>query len=78
MFNVQTINCMQYSETVVIQTQPQSRNETEHLVQKHKNNISFNWKEAIWSLTKKKETRKRERKADRIITLDSENRKKVE
>ena len=39
--------------------------------------ICFNWKEAIWSLTKKK-TRKQERKANRIITLDGENSKKVE
>ena len=41
MLNVQTINCMQYSEPVVIQTRSQSRNEinthTEHLVQKHNN-----------------------------------------
>ena len=40
MFNVQTINCMQYSELVVIKTRWQSCNEiythTEHLVQKHK------------------------------------------
>ena len=41
MFNVQTINYMQYSETVVIQTQSQSRNQQnkltqmEKLVQKH-------------------------------------------
>ena len=41
--------------------------------------ISLNWKEAIWSLTKKKKTRKQERKAIRIITLDGENgEKKVE
>ena len=41
MFNIQTINGMQYSELVVIQTQSQSRNEintrTEHLVQKQNN-----------------------------------------
>ena len=41
MFNVQTINCMQYSEPVVIQTWLQSRNEIdthmEHFVQKHNN-----------------------------------------
>ena len=41
MFNVQTINCMQYSEPDVIQTRSQSRNEInthmEHLVQKHNN-----------------------------------------
>ena len=38
MFNVQTFNCMQYSEAAVIQTRSQSRNEinthTEHLVKK--------------------------------------------
>ena len=38
MFNVQTINSMQYSEVVVIQSRSQSRNEirnthTEHLAQ---------------------------------------------
>ena len=42
MFNIQTINCVQYSELVVIQTQSQTpRNEintqTEQLVQKHNN-----------------------------------------
>ena len=35
--------------------------------------ICFNWKEAVWSLTKKKKTRKQESKAKRIITLDGEN-----
>ena len=33
MFNIQTMNCMQYSEPVLIQTRSQSR--TEHFVQKH-------------------------------------------
>ena len=41
MLNVQTINCMQYSEPAAIQTQSQSRNEInthkENLVQKHNN-----------------------------------------
>ena len=41
MFNIQTINCMQYSELAVIQTQLQLHNEvnthTEHLVKKHNN-----------------------------------------
>ena len=45
MFNVQTINCMQYSEVAVIQTRSQWCNEvkthTEDLVQKHNNNISL-------------------------------------
>ena len=57
------------------QTRSQSGNEinthTEHLVQKLIM-ICFNWKEAFWSLTKKK-TRKQERKANRIITLDGKN-----
>ena len=39
--------------------------------------ICFNRKEAIWSLTKKK-IRKQERKANRIITVDGKNSKKVE
>ena len=39
--------------------------------------ICFNSKEAIWSLTRKK-TRKQERKANRTITLDGKNSKKVE
>ena len=67
MFNVQTINCMQYSEAVVIQPRSQSCSEvkthTEHLVQKHNNNIYFNWKEAIWSLTKKKENKETRKKS---------------
>ena len=41
MLNVQTINFMQYSELVVIQTRLQSRNylntHMENLVKKHKN-----------------------------------------
>ena len=41
MLNVQTINFMQYSELVVIQTRSQSRNDLnthmENLVKKHKN-----------------------------------------
>jgi len=38
--------------------------------------ICFNRKEAIWSLAKKK-TRKQEKKANRMITLDGENSKKI-
>ena len=88
MFNVQTTNRMQYNSEDLwtgytefyYQTRSQSRNEinthTEHLVQKQ-NDLLKNWKKAIWSLTKKK-TRKQERKAKRIITLDGKNSKKVE
>ena len=70
MFDVQTINCMQYSEPVVIQTWSQSSNETnahaEHLVKK-RNKISFNWKEAIWSLkTVKEEKRKQGNKKEKL------------
>ena len=61
MFNVQTTNCIHYSEPAVIQSRSQSRNEinthTEHL-------------ETL--------TRKQERKANRVITLDGEKSKKVE
>ena len=63
MFNIETINYMQDNSELVVfynQTRSQSRNEinthTEHLVQKDND-----WKEAIWSLMKKKnkETRKK-------------------
>ena len=51
MFNVQTVNCMQYSELVVIQTRLQSSNEInthkEHLVQKHNNFKQGNKKEKL-------------------------------
>ena len=69
MLNVQTINCMQYSETVVIQTRSQSHKEinahTEHLQYSSKTQltISFNWKEAIWSLTKNKENKETRKKS---------------
>ena len=76
MFNVQTINRMQYNSELSNQTRSQSRNEINTYTE-HKNTmICFNWKETIWSLTKKK-TRKQERKANKIITFDSENSKKV-
>ena len=74
MFNVQTINCMQYSETVVIQTRSQSRNQQnkltqmEKLVQKHNNFLQL--KRSYLVLNEEK--RKQERKGNRIITLDSE------
>ena len=81
MLNIQTINCMQYTEPAVIQTWSQSRNEinthTEHLAQK-KQQFPLIEKKAIWSLPKEKKTRKQERKANRIITLDGKNNKKVE
>ena len=50
---------------------------THGTLQKH-NNLLQNWKEAIWPLTKKKKTRQQGRKADRIITLDGRNDKKVQ
>ena len=83
MFNVQTINCVQYnSEPVVLNSIIKLGHNHEintHMKHLFKNTmICFNWKEAIWSLTKKKKTRKQERKANRIITLDGENSKKVE
>ena len=64
MFNVQTINCMQYSEPVAIpansiiklgRNQCCQWNKTLTRNIEFKNTtICFNWKEAIWSLTKKK------------------------
>ena len=63
------LSSMQYSEPVVIQTRSESRNE----IDTHRWNtllkntiISFNCREAIWSLTNKKKTRKQERKANNI------------
>ena len=81
MLNVQTINCMQYSEPVVIQTRSQSRNEInthkENLVQKH--NKILKLKKSYLVLNEEKEKRrKQEWKTSRIITLDSENSKKIE
>ena len=79
MFNVQTTNRMQYNSEDLwtgytefyYQTRSQSRNEinthTEHLVQKH-NDLSKNWKKAIWSLTKKK-TREPEIKESLHLTV---------
>ena len=75
MFNVQTINCNQYnSEPVVLNSiiklgrnhANEINTHTEHLVQKHN--------DLLW----KKKTRGQERKANRIITLDDKNSKKVE
>ena len=73
MFNVQTINCMQYnSEPVVVNSiniklgrnhANEINTHTEHLVQKHND---------LLLLTKKK-TRGQGRKANRIITFDAKN-----
>ena len=63
MFNVQTINCMQYSEPVVIQTRSQSRNEinthTKHLVQKHNDLLQLKRSYLVLNEEKNKETRKK-------------------
>ena len=67
-------NLTDFRKTVETGVDP--RLHTEHLVQKHRDLLV--WKEAIWSLTKKKKTRSQERKANRIITLDDKNSKKVE
>ena len=62
------------------QTRSQSRNEinthTEHLVQKHNDLLSL--KRSYLVLNEEKKTRRQERKANRIITLDGKNSKKVE
>ena len=71
MFNVQIINCMQYSKPVVIPWSNSVANKYTQNTKFKNTTISFNWKEGIWSLTKRKG--KQERKANRIITLDGEN-----
>ena len=63
---------MQYSEAAVIQTWSQSRNEinthTEHLVNLKDTTISFNQKEAIWSILNK-EKRKQGNKKEKLTEL---------
>ena len=85
MFNVQTINCVQYNAEPVVLNSIIKLGRNHSMKQTHTRNTSFkktmiffNWKEAIWSLTKKKKTGRQERKPNRIITLDGENSKKVE
>ena len=72
---------MQYSEPVVIQTRLQSRNEInthmEQLVQKHNNVLQLKRSYLVLNEEKRKQGNKK-KKADRIITLDGVNRKKVE
>ena len=61
------------------QTRSQSCNEinthTEHLVQKHNDLLQL--KRSYLVLNEEKKTRRQERKADRIITIDGKNSKKV-
>ena len=68
MFNVQTINCLQYnSEPVVLnsitETRSQSRNEinthTKHLVQKQNDLLSLKGSYLVLSEENNKETRKK-------------------
>ena len=65
MFNVQTINCMQYSEPVVIQTRLQSRNEInthmEQLVQKHNNVLQLKRSYLVLNEEKRKQGNKKEK-----------------
>ena len=62
MFNVQTINCMQYSEPFVDRNHAMKEIRTGNTLFKD-TTISFNWKEAIWSLTKKKENKETRKKS---------------
>ena len=61
MFNVQTrgksINWLQYLEPVVIRSQSRDETNTTRNTWLQNKTISFNWKEAIWSLKKKKENK---------------------
>ena len=62
------------------QTRTESRKELNTHTRHFKTTtICFNWKEAIWFLTKKKEDKKTtKKKATRIITLDGGNDRKFE
>ena len=66
MFNVQTINCIQYSEPVVIQTRSQSRNEILYSKYTHG---TLSSKTQQFPLTEKKplvlNDRKKKKKGDR-------------
>ena len=65
MCNVQTVNCMQYSEAVAIQTPSQSRNEinthTEHLVKKHNNFLQLKRSYLAHNEEKRKQGNKQEK-----------------
>ena len=80
MFNVQTINCMQYSEPVVIQTRSQSRNEilyskyTHGTLSSKTQQFPLIEKKPLVLNDRKKKKRRQERKTNRIITVDGENR----
>ena len=71
MFNVQTINCMQYSER-----RNEINTQTEHL--KNNNLLSLKRGYLFAPERRRKETKKQERKAKRIIKHDGGNDKKVE
>ena len=77
MFNVQTINCMQYSEPVVDRNHAMKEIRTGNTLFK-KQQFSLIEKKLFGPQGRKKKTRKQERKANRIFTLDVENSKKVE
>ena len=70
--NVQTVNCMRYSELVVIQTRLQSRKEihTRKTLSSKTQQFPLIKKMLFGPYQTKKKTRKQERKANRIITLD--------
>ena len=82
MFNVQTINCMQYSEPVVIQTRSQSRNEinthTERLVQKHNNFLYLKRSYFVLNEEKRKQGNKKEKLTESLHLTVKIISKKVE
>ena len=57
MFNIQTINCMQYSEPVVIEISTY----TEHLVQKHNDFLQLKWSYLVLNEEKRKQRNKKEK-----------------
>ena len=57
MFNIQAINCMQYSEPVVIEISTY----TEHLVQKHNDFLQLKWSYLILNEEKRKQRNNKEK-----------------
>ena len=65
MFNIQTINCMQYSEPVVIEISTY----TEHLVQKHNDFLQLKWSYLVLNEEKRKQRNKKEKLTESLTII---------
>ena len=65
MFNIQTINCMQYSEPVVIEISTY----TEHLVQKHNDFLQLKWSYLVLNEEKRKQRNKKEKLTESLLII---------